>query len=110
VLEHPKETSNRYLHVYSVETSQNEILTALEKSTAAKWTVSSTTTDEQVTEGRNKLGAGDFSGAFNLVRATVYGNTAGLRSDYTKVEGLANNILGLKTESVQETTDRVMKK
>ncbi|KAF7560195.1 hypothetical protein G7046_g3954 [Stylonectria norvegica] len=109
VLENPEKTQNRYLYVYSVETSQNEILASLEETTGDKWTVTHTTTDEQVSEAFKKLGAGDFSGAFALVRATVFGNTAGLRSDYTKESNVAIELLGLETETVSSTIQRAVK-
>lgn len=108
VLEHPQETSNRYLYVYSVETTQNEILKSLEKATGAKWLVHATSTDQEVAEAYEKLGAGDFSGGFTLVRATNFGNTDGLRLNYAKEENLANGILGLEVESVDETVKRVV--
>ncbi|KAJ4252839.1 hypothetical protein NW762_010745 [Fusarium torreyae] len=108
ILEHPQETTNRYLYVYSVETTQNEILAALEEATRAKWTVNSTSTNQQIAEAREKLGAGDFSGGFMLVRATTYSNVAGLRANYAEERNLANGILGLEVESVQETVKRVV--
>ncbi|KAM0206786.1 hypothetical protein ACHAQI_008011 [Fusarium lateritium] len=108
VLEHPQETRNRYLYVYSVETTQSEILQSLEKSTETKWTVHATSTDQQVTEAHEKLSGGDFSGGFILVRATTFGNTDGLRSNYAEEKSLANGILGLGVESVDETVKRVV--
>ncbi|KAE8414171.1 hypothetical protein BDV36DRAFT_286415 [Aspergillus pseudocaelatus] len=108
VLQHPQETSNRYLYIASVETTQNEILAALEEATGAHWSVKATTTEEQVGEGFMKLGAGDFSGAFHLVRATCYGSTPGLQANYAKDLTLANDVLGLKLESVRETVQRIV--
>ncbi|KAF7546251.1 hypothetical protein G7Z17_g8571 [Cylindrodendrum hubeiense] len=108
-LEHHQETRNRYIYVYSVETSQNEILASLEKKTGVKWAVTNTTTEEQIAEAGKLLSGGDFNGAFILVRATVYGNTARSRADYTKEKDVANGILGLETETVQATVDRVIK-
>ncbi|KAF4961884.1 hypothetical protein FSARC_10003 [Fusarium sarcochroum] len=108
ILEHPQETANRYLYAYSVETTQNEILTSLEEATGAKWIVNSASTAEQVAEAREKLGAGDFSGGFTLVRATTYANVPGLRSNYAEERNLAHGILGLEVESVQDTVKRVV--
>ncbi|KAJ5594300.1 uncharacterized protein N7459_000508 [Penicillium hispanicum] len=110
VLEHPQETSNRYLYVASVETTQQDILVALENATGAKWTVNETTTDSQVEEGQKKLQAGDFGGALILVRATVFSNTPGLRANYIKEEQFANSLLGLKIESIEDTVKRVVGK
>ncbi|KAJ6043999.1 uncharacterized protein N7446_002196 [Penicillium canescens] len=44
-------------------------------------------------EAVKKLGAGDFSGTFTLVRGTSYANTPGLRANYAKDEKLANGLL-----------------
>ncbi|KAK6540433.1 hypothetical protein TWF694_009228 [Orbilia ellipsospora] len=110
VLQHPQETSNQYLFVASVETTQNEIIAALEEVSGESWTVTHTTTDTQVNEGFKKLQAGDFSGAFALVRATAFGNTPGLHANYAKDEKLANDILGLSLEDVKDVVKRVLKK
>ncbi|KAM0344944.1 hypothetical protein ACHAPU_007078 [Fusarium lateritium] len=108
VLEHPEETRNRYLYVYSVVTTQNEMLQSLEAASGTKWAVNATSTDQQVAEAKEKLGAGDFSGGYILVRATTYGNTQGLRANYAEEKSVANGILGLETESVEETVNRVV--
>ncbi|KAH8691615.1 hypothetical protein BGW36DRAFT_349712 [Talaromyces proteolyticus] len=108
VLERPEKTANKNLYISSVETTQKQILQALEEATTSKWTVANTTTDEQVSEGVEKLGKGDFSGALILVRATSFSNKEGLRANYAKDEELANDLLGLKLESVEETVARVV--
>ncbi|KAJ5118892.1 uncharacterized protein N7443_007822 [Penicillium atrosanguineum] len=108
VFENPRETSNQYLYVASVETTQNEIVTTLEKVTGGRWTINNTTTDEQVSAAIEKLTAGDFSGAFTLVRATCFGNTPGLRANYLREEKLANDMLGLEMETVEDTIRRVI--
>ncbi|KAI9924824.1 hypothetical protein MW887_006680 [Aspergillus wentii] len=100
VLLHPERTANQYLYIASVETTQKEILSSLENTTNAKWTVIETTTEAEVSGGLKKLGEGDFSGAFALVKATVFGNTPGLRSNYVQEEKLGNGLLGLEVESV----------
>lgn len=110
VLFHPDETRNQFLFIASVETTQKDILAALEKESGVKWTVNKTTTNIQVTEGVKKLAAGDFSGAFSLVRATVYGNTPGLHSNYAKEEKLGNDVLGLQLEPVSDVVKRVLNK
>ncbi|KAE8351803.1 hypothetical protein BDV28DRAFT_13150 [Aspergillus coremiiformis] len=108
VLQQPQETSNKYFYIASVETTQNEILAALEETTRAKWSVKATTTEEQVAEGVKKLGSGDITGAFALARATCYGNIPGLRANYAKEETLANDLLGLKFEPVKDTVKRIV--
>ncbi|RDW91654.1 hypothetical protein BP5796_02819 [Coleophoma crateriformis] len=108
VLERPAQTANKNLYIASAETSQKEILAALEGATATKWTVTDTTTDKEVSESMAKLGKGDMSGAFALVRATSFANTPNLRANYARDEVLSNDLLGLKMESVKETVARVV--
>lgn len=110
VLVHPDETKNQFLFIASVETTQKDILAALEEESGVKWTVNNTTTDIQVTEAVKKLAAGDFSGNFSLVRASVYGNTPDLHSNYAKEEKLANDVLGLQLETVSDVVKRVLNK
>ncbi|KAL3483244.1 hypothetical protein BJX62DRAFT_249661 [Aspergillus germanicus] len=109
VLKCPHATANQYLYVSSVETSQREVLAAFERATTSSWTVVSTTTEAEVDEATKKLGQGDFSGALTLVRATAFSNLPALGANYAKDRKLANDLLGLKGESVQETIDRVVK-
>ncbi|KFY18450.1 hypothetical protein V493_08614 [Pseudogymnoascus sp. VKM F-4281 (FW-2241)] len=110
VLQHLEETKNQYLYIASVETTQNEILAALEEASGEKWTVTKTTTDAQVAEAVKKLTAGDFSGAFALVRSTSFGNTQGLHANYVADETLANGMLGLGLEDVKDVVKRVVNK
>ncbi|OTA06117.1 isoflavone reductase family protein [Trichoderma parareesei] len=107
VLQKPEETANKYLFVSSVETTQNEILAALETATGTRWAVNNTTTEEQVHAALQRLGAGDFNGAYALVRATCYSCTPGLKSNYATDEVLSNELLGLKPASVAETVKLV---
>ncbi|PCG93416.1 Hypothetical protein PENO1_082510 [Penicillium occitanis (nom. inval.)] len=110
VLKHPQETANKYIYVSSVETTQKEILQALEGETASKWKVIDTTSDAQKSEAFKRLGDGDFSGAFILVRATSYANDPALHANYATDEDLSNDLLGLEPESVKQTIKRVLSK
>ena len=110
VLKRPQKTANKYIYVSSVETTQNEILQALEGETASKWKIIDTTSDAQKSEGFKRLGDGDFSGAFILVRATSYANDPALHSNYATDEELSNDLLGLEPESVKQTVKRVLSK
>jgi len=110
ILEHPTETANNYVYVSSVVPTQNEILHALEKSTSTKWTVTHTTSKEQVDGGVEALKNGNFAGAFSLVKASSWGNLPGLNVHFEtdEKERLLNDVLGVKTETVQETVERVL--
>lgn len=80
----------------------------MEKATGAPWTVQKTATNSEVSEATKKLQAGDFNGALTLVRATTYGEIPGLGSSYATDRALANSLLGLKEESVEETIQKVV--
>lgn len=108
VLKNPQDTKNRYLYVASVETTQKDILKALEDTTRKSWTVKETSTKEQIDEATEKLNKGDFGGALILVRATCFGSTPGLRSNYAKDETLANETLGVVLGTVEDTVKRVV--
>jgi hypothetical protein len=109
-LNHPAETANKHVYVSSVAPTQNQILQALEEATAAKWTVKHTTSAEQIDGAREALGKGDFSGAFSLVKAASWSNVPGLCQHFEvdEKEGLLNNVLGVESESLQETVKRVL--
>jgi hypothetical protein len=109
-LEHPAETANKHVYISSVAPTQNQILQALEKATSTKWTVTHTTSKEQVDAAREALGKGEFSGAFALVKASCWSNLPGLHLHFEadEKERLLNDVLGVKTESVQETVERVL--
>ncbi|KAK0103707.1 hypothetical protein ONS95_005714 [Cadophora gregata] len=108
VLDRPDQTANKNIYIASFETSQKEVFSALEQATAAKWSVTDTTTEKEVAEASEKIGKGDFSGAFALVRATSFGNRPGLRVNYVRDEELSNELLGLEFGSVGETVSRVV--
>jgi hypothetical protein len=109
-LEHPVETANRHVYISSLVTTQNQILQTLEKATATKWTVKHSTSEEQINAAREALGRGEFSGAFTLVKASCWSNLPGLRQHFEvdEKEKLLNDVLGVKSESVQETVERVL--
>ena len=88
-----------------MNTSQNEILSELQRATGKQWDVKHATTEAQVKSGKEAVAKGDFSGMFTLVLATAYAELEGLRADYAKEESLANDLLGLPRETVRATVD-----
>lgn len=49
-----------------------------------------------------------MEGVFTLVQATAYGKIEGLRADYEREEKLANELLEIAPENVDETVRRVL--
>lgn len=108
VLLNAGDTANKYIHIGSVTTTQNEILAALQKTTAKTWDVTHTTTEAQIKAGKDLIASGDMAGNFALVLASTYGEVEGLRADYAKDEVLANELLGPEEESVEVTVAAVV--
>lgn len=109
VLEHPVETTNKYVHVNSFHTSQNEILAAFEKATGSRWTIENASCAESLKTGNEKLGKHDFSGFPSVVCGLEYSG-ADWR-DYPKHFGLWNEKLGLRptNQGMQEAIDELVK-
>jgi hypothetical protein len=109
-LRHPAETANKFVYVDSVATSQNEILAALEKVTATKWDVTTSSTRERLDVAKEALGKGDFSGALTMVKATCLGNIPGTNQHFEAEEKdkLFNDVLGIPRASVEGTVNRLL--
>jgi hypothetical protein len=109
-LEHPAETANKHVYISSIAPTQNQILQAMEKATSTKWTVTHTTSKEQIDAAKEALGKGDFSGGFTLVKASSWSNLPELHQHFEvdEKERLLNDVLGVTTESVQDTVERVL--
>jgi len=109
VLEHPVETANRYVHINSFHTSQNNILAALEKATGKQWSVEKTTCAEASKIGKEKLQNKDFNGFAPAVLGVEYSG-ADWR-DYPKHFGLWNEKLGLPATNtgLEEAVAKVVK-
>jgi hypothetical protein len=109
-IDHPSETANKYVYISSLGTTQNQILEALERATSTTWTVKHATSEMQINEAKEALGRGDFSGAFTLVKAASWSNLPELSSHFEVDErdSLFNEVLGVKSESIQQTVSRVL--
>lgn len=108
ILQHPVETANKYLYVETVAVSQTDILKSLEAATSQSWEVEHVETAELVTAGQQLVAAGDFTGNFLLVQASVWGNGPGLRQNFSVHESLANSALGLPKGDLDKTVKRVL--
>lgn len=106
LLRNPQEVQNRFIYVYSVATSQNEILSNLETATGANWDTHHVKWEDEIPAGRKKLEQGDQSGGFPLVLSQFY--QSGMGADYTNDVEAANALLELPTETVQEIVRKVL--
>jgi len=107
ILRKPEETANKHVYISSFTTSQNEVLAALEKVTGEKWTIEHSTAAEVTQTGQEKLAMGDFSGALDIIKGLLYGKDTG--ANLSVHHKLANDLLELPKETVEETVERIVK-
>ncbi|KAJ5491768.1 NAD(P)-binding protein [Penicillium diatomitis] len=72
VLQHPSETSNRFVKVLSIKTNQNELLEAFQRSTGQEWSVRHASVQDVAQKGRQKFQAGLGGWALEMVVAQMY--------------------------------------
>lgn len=104
ILERPNETANKLLYVHSHYVTQNEILKVLEEVTGAEWEKIHQSSEQELKKERPKMLNGDRDAQEEVV--AVWGIVA---ADWSKREGFANDLLGLKMLSLEETVRRVLK-
>ena len=111
----PKEVKNRLVYFASVATTQNEILSTIERVTGKTWQKEYVHTKTEVPEGQKLVAEGNFwGGAMKVIRGLNFGGTEldgiGLNSDFERRGILANKVLGIeKTESLEEIVKQVVK-
>lgn len=104
ILEKEHETENKLLYVHSHYVTQKEVLSALEKATGEKFEVKEEASKELLAESRPRMLGGDKEATEEVV--AVHGLVA---SDWSKKEGFANELLGLKEEKLDDVIPRVVK-
>jgi uncharacterized protein YbjT (DUF2867 family) len=103
-LEKPKETENKLLYIHSLYVTQLEVLAALEKATGDKFEVIHEDSEEGLKKVRPKMLEGDHDAGEEVV--AIWGVVA---ADWTTRETFANELLGLKEESLDDVVQRVVK-
>lgn len=106
LLQEPYKFQNKFIYVYSVATSQNEVLASLESSTGTKWEVAHVKWEDEISVARRKLQSGDRSGGVTLVLSYFY--RPGMGADYSQEVEAANDLLGLPTETVNSIVLEVL--
>ncbi|KAF2116826.1 isoflavone reductase family protein-like protein CipA [Lophiotrema nucula] len=100
ILQKPEETKNTYVYVSSFETTQRDILAAVEKITGDKYTTENASSKDLEKDGKEKLAKGDFSSIPILIKSAAFGEQN--LGDSTP-EGLWNEKLGLQKESFEDS-------
>ncbi|KAF2127206.1 NAD(P)-binding protein [Dothidotthia symphoricarpi CBS 119687] len=103
ILEKLEETENKLLYVHSHYVTQLEVLAALEKATGDKFERIDENSEEELNKVRPKMLGGDGEATEEVV--AIWGVVA---ADWSKREGFANTLLGLKQDDLQETVKEVL--
>lgn len=96
VLLHEEETKNRFIDVVEFQTSQNQVLAALEDALDVKFTVTRADTAETERTGHEKLAKGDPGSFLDFLRVWAFRDG---RNDAVPDEETANKLLGLPEPS-----------
>lgn len=108
VLRHSEQSKNQYVHVNSLELSQNLLLEALERVSGTQFSMNNMSATDLLAVGKSHLEKGDWDGGYyKVVTAIVYsGNEAtcfpGKADKWNKVLGLSQE------ETVDEMIERVL--
>jgi hypothetical protein len=103
----PVEIANKYVFVESFNVSQNEILSAVERLTKAKWDVSYHDAEEQRQLASEKLSRRDYSGLPTLMGYVTC--VDGYGGDYMQYEESMNDLLSLPRESLDSALKKMVK-
>lgn len=108
VLSKPAETANQYLYVHSFTVTQKQILGVIESEEGKKWEVQEVSSGELIRDGKALLSKGDFAGALKLLHVCFLGE--GFGSDFTRdvKGGVANEVLGLPKEEMDEEVRKLV--
>ncbi|KAI9044685.1 aromatic alcohol reductase [Aspergillus affinis] len=106
MLENPDETENKHVFVSSFNVSQQDILEVVEKVDGQKWTLTHTTSEEVIANGRKRLASGDFAGIMDLTRGGAFGKP-GL-GDSRQHGQLWNDRMGLPKENIESAVRDVL--
>lgn len=86
----------------------NEVLAALQKvEPEPRWEISKVSSDDYMQQGKHALATGDFIGMGKL--ALVVNLKSGYGNDFATEATLANDLLGLPKQSVEEVVADILK-
>ena len=106
ILRHPEEAANRFVYIYSVRTSQNELFNVLEKLSGAKWEKEEVSLDEAIKSGHEALANGSRMGVIPLIHSYFF--REGMGADYTADVKADNDLLGLPSESLEMVVQDIL--
>ncbi|QYS96852.1 NmrA domain-containing protein [Trichoderma simmonsii] len=107
ILERPVETRNRALYVQSFNPTQLEIVAALEKAMGEKWHIQHVDSKPYLADAQKRLSSDDEKAVLIAIEDIVFVLGA-LDADWTKRDGFAMELLGLKDESLEDVVNEVV--
>ncbi|EEP78835.1 predicted protein [Uncinocarpus reesii 1704] len=108
VLQHPKETANRFVKAQSIQTCQNELLEAFEIVTGKKWDVQKSSVKTLLESGRSKAQAGTGGWVLDLVVAQLFEEGEARCMVAPSREESDAELLGMEAESPQQVVSRAL--
>ena len=97
--------TNRHVRIFTIKTSQKDILAAVEKVTGAKWTVKNVNGKELVADGKENLAKGDARGVVPIVQSIAFLDE-GWRDWSAEAEEDKKILLPKGTGTLEETVRR----
>ena len=107
ILKHAEETKNKYIYVNSFTLTQNRVLAVLEKASGKKFEVTRVTTKDTREEALRKAASENMAALLQGATAVIYGY--GGLNNFSGNRKLANDMLGLPKESLEETIEEVIR-
>lgn len=108
VLQHPKETTNRFVKVLSIKTCQNELQRAFEKVTGKPWKVQQSATAALMNRGRTKHSEGNKGWVLDLVVAQLY-DEGQARCIVAPTTGQSDDeLLGVVVEDIEQIVSKAV--
>ncbi|KAK4071716.1 uncharacterized protein Triagg1_5954 [Trichoderma aggressivum f. europaeum] len=107
ILQRPVETRNRALYVQSFNPTQLEIVAALEKTMGDKWHVQHVDSKPYLEDAQKRLESDDEKAVLVAIEDIVFVLGA-LDADWTRRDGFAMELLGLKDESLEDVVNEVV--
>ncbi|KAF2103036.1 hypothetical protein NA57DRAFT_52572 [Rhizodiscina lignyota] len=106
---HGDKSRNRFLKIFSVETTQNKILAVLERSSGTEWKVDRIGIDKLLEDKKQKLEEKNFQGAFVDVLAQQLFEDGKGRGRHVERSESENELLGIPEKDTEAVVELLLK-
>ena len=108
VLQHPAETTNRFVKVRSLKTCQNELLAAFQSVTQTPWTLHRSTTKQLMASGQNKFRSRTSGWVLELVVTQLFEEGESRCLVAATREESDDDLLGVLDETPQDVVAKIL--